>query len=59
MKNSLQKLFLVFTFAAIGIISEAQNNLGHNTDNYSGVYALTYNPAEIVESRFKFHMNIY
>jgi outer membrane protein OmpA-like peptidoglycan-associated protein len=58
MKNSLQKLLLVFTFAALGIISEAQNNLGHNTDNYSGVYALTYNPAEIVDSRFKFHMNI-
>jgi outer membrane protein OmpA-like peptidoglycan-associated protein len=36
----------------------AQNNLGHHTDNYAGVHALNFNPAEIVDSRFRFHMNI-
>jgi len=37
----------------------AQNNLGFHTDNYSGVYALNFNPAEIVDNRYKFHLNIF
>jgi len=58
------KTLLHYFFILILVLSSsvdnlfAQNNLGHNTDNYSGVYSLSYNPAEIVDSRYKFHMNI-
>ena len=37
----------------------AQNNMGFHSDNYSGVYSLNFNPAEIVDSRYKFHMNLF
>ncbi|MEZ4978091.1 MAG: DUF5723 family protein [Chitinophagales bacterium] len=32
--------------------------MGHHSDNFNGVYSVGFNPAEIVDSRFKFHMNI-
>lgn len=53
-KNSL----VLFVFLIAFSVGYSQNNLGHNTDNYSGVYFLNYNPAEIVDSRFTFHMNV-
>lgn len=58
MKKTLKYFLIVLVATCFSSISEAQNNLGHNTDNYSGVYSLSYNPAEIVDSRFRFHMNI-
>ncbi len=58
MKKSIKYLLVVLVAAYFHNESQAQNNLGHNTDNYSGVYSLSYNPAEIVDSRFRFHMNI-
>lgn len=58
MKQTLKTLLFTAFFSLLGTQSFAQNNLGHNTDNYAGVYSLGYNPAEIVDSRFKFHMNI-
>ncbi len=33
--------------------------MGFHTDNYSGVYSLSFNPAEIVDSRYKFHFNVF
>lgn len=54
---SLKELFTILV-VCVSYMSFAQNNLGHHTDNYSGVYSLNYNPAEIVDSRFNFHMNI-
>ena len=58
MKFKLKDSFLLLALLLLGSASYAQNNLGHNTDNYSGVYSLNFNPAEIVDSRFSFHMNI-
>jgi outer membrane protein OmpA-like peptidoglycan-associated protein len=58
MKQTLKLLLLTLIVGSFHQKAEAQNNLGHNTDNFSGVYSLSYNPAEIVDSRFKFHMNI-
>lgn len=51
-------LFLFISFLALHNI-QAQGNLGHHTDNYAGVYSLFYNPAEIVDSRYRFHMNLF
>ena len=57
--NFNSKYLLAILLFALGTLCiNAQNNLGHNTDNYAGVYSLSYNPAEIVDSRFKFHMNV-
>jgi len=58
MKQNIKLLVFVLLFGLPAQQVIAQNNLGHNTDNFSGVYSLSYNPAEIVDSRFKFHMNI-
>lgn len=53
------KKFLFLLFAIVGISSvQAQNNIGFHSDNYSGVYSLNFNPAEIVDSRYRFHMNV-
>ncbi|MCD8529100.1 MAG: DUF5723 family protein [Chitinophagales bacterium] len=54
----MKKITFLLASLCLAWQMNAQNNLGHNTDNYNGVHALTYNPAEIVDSRFKFHMNI-
>ena len=55
MKNLvLAFILLTTTFTMVN----AQGNIGHHSDNYSGVYALDFNPAEIVDSRYRFHMNI-
>ena len=58
MKNSPTKTLLALLFGCWSSLTFGQNNLGHHTDNYSGVYSLSYNPAEIVDSRYSFHMNI-
>lgn len=58
MEFRLPKKLLTLAFICGSLLSFAQNNLGHHTDNYSGVYSLNYNPAEIVDSRYVFHMNI-
>ncbi|MEZ4916095.1 MAG: hypothetical protein R2836_03825 [Chitinophagales bacterium] len=50
-------LLLVFFLLSIAI-TKAQNNMGHHTDNWNGVHSLSFNPAEAVDSRFVFHMNV-
>jgi outer membrane protein OmpA-like peptidoglycan-associated protein len=55
----MKKIFTII-FLLSGILAlKAQNMLGFHTDNYSGIYSLDFNPAEIVDSRYKFHMNIF
>lgn len=36
----------------------SQSNFGELNTPYAGVHALGFNPAEIVDSRYKFHMNL-
>lgn len=55
MKNLLLFCLTVLAFNSI----RGQGNLGFHTDNYSGVYSLNFNPAEIVDNRYRFHMNIF
>lgn len=52
----------ILPFFSLG--AQAQDYLGYTTGNYSGVSSLTYNPAGIVDSRFKVDialagMNVY
>ncbi|MCU0328350.1 MAG: DUF5723 family protein [Chitinophagales bacterium] len=37
---------------------KAQNSFGQYSSTYSGVHALGYNPAEIADSRYKFHASL-
>lgn len=53
-KNILFGIFFVF-FTTVN----AQDILGLHSDNYAGVYSLGYNPAEIVDSRYKLHVNVF
>jgi len=48
-------LLIVFTFW----YSQSQNYIGLNTDNYSGIYTLTYNPANVVSSKYRTDINIF
>jgi outer membrane protein OmpA-like peptidoglycan-associated protein len=54
----MKKLFTLLALIALGLGVKAQQNMGFHSDNYAGVHALGFNPAEIVDSRFRFHMNI-
>lgn len=53
MKKLICLLFLISHIAV-----KAQDLMGFHTSNYAGVYSLAFNPAEIGDSRYKFHMNM-
>jgi outer membrane protein OmpA-like peptidoglycan-associated protein len=55
MKKSL--LFLIVLFSAI--TANAQSYMGYIPDNYAGVQGVLFNPASIVDSRFKTDINIF
>lgn len=50
-------LLLLFLLGFSGM--QAQNNTGFHSDNYSGVYSLNFNPAEIVNNRYRLHVNLF
>ncbi|MGB1247981.1 MAG: DUF5723 family protein, partial [Chitinophagales bacterium] len=54
----MKKIVYILTLLCSLQLLNAQNNMGHHTDNYAGIYSLGFNPAEIVDSRYRFHMNI-
>jgi hypothetical protein len=49
--------FIILVFISIKI--NAQLSLGSYNTPYAGVHGLRVNPAEIVDSRYKFHMNLF
>ncbi|MFN5847791.1 MAG: hypothetical protein ACK43K_04845, partial [Chitinophagales bacterium] len=50
-------LFLLFL--TLGSRLAAQMDFGEFNTPYSGVHGLSFNPAEIVDSRYRFHMNLW
>lgn len=54
MKRILQVLFVFFVLHAT-----SQNYIGHTTDNYAGIHGVTFNPANVVSSKFKTDVNIF
>ncbi len=54
MKHKLLKLALF----VIPLIGNSQSFVGFATDNYSGVHGVISNPANVVDSRFKFDLNL-
>ncbi|TRX31138.1 OmpA family protein [Flavobacterium sp. ZT3R18] len=55
MKKSL--LFLIALFSVI--TANAQSYMGYIPDNYAGVQGVLFNPASIVDSRFKSDINLF
>ena len=55
MKKSI--LFLIVLFSVI--TTNAQSYMGYIPDNYAGVQGVLFNPASIVDSRFKTDINIF
>ena len=53
-KITLAILWLIGT----SVFLQAQSYIGFNSDNYSGVNAITLNPANITDSPYKFDINI-
>lgn len=53
MRKLLRLLAVPAILPLFSIGAQAQDYLGYTTGNYSGVSSLTYNPAGIVDSRFK------
>ena len=50
---------IIFFFVLTSILSaKAQSYLGYYYDNYAGVQSTLYNPASIVDSRFKTDINL-
>ncbi|GAA3520689.1 DUF5723 family protein [Aquimarina addita] len=55
MKKILFTGFVIFCISS----AKAQSYLGYLTDNYSGVNSVIFNPANIVDSRFKTDINLF
>lgn len=55
--NSFKKLQLVFCVLLTNFIY-AQNYVGQEADNYSGIMGVTYNPSNIVGSNYKSNINL-
>lgn len=55
MKKSLLFLIVLFSIAQ----ANAQSYMGYIPDNYAGVQGVLFNPASIVDSRFKTDINIF
>ena len=57
MKKSL--LFIIVLFSVIATNANAQSYMGFIPDNYAGVQGVLFNPASIVDSRFKTDINLF
>ncbi|MEZ7498942.1 DUF5723 family protein [Flavobacterium sp. Arc3] len=53
-----KKILVVLAFASF-ISANAQSYLGYTHDNYAGVQGVLFNPASIVDSRFKTDINLF
>lgn len=53
-----KSIFISFVLCLLTIHSQAQNFLGINTGNYAGVTGVMIQPASIVDSRYKFDINL-
>jgi outer membrane protein OmpA-like peptidoglycan-associated protein len=56
----MQKSFFLSLFSLLSIcLANAQSYLGYTPDNYAGVQSVLFNPASIVDSRFKTDVNLF
>lgn len=57
--KTIKSLCLVFLCAFCTSNLKAQSYIGHTVDNYAGIHALTSNPSNVVDSKFKTDINLF
>lgn len=57
-KEKLMRVYVLLISLLISTRISSQLDFGEFNTPYAGVHALSFNPAEIVDSRYKFHMNL-
>ncbi|MGB0884951.1 MAG: thrombospondin type 3 repeat-containing protein [Chitinophagales bacterium] len=55
----MKKIISLLCFIATLQVSLAQLHMGLHSDNYAGIYNINFQPADIVDSRYRFDMNIF
>ena len=55
----MKKILFVVLLAMAQLKVQSQLNFGQFNTPFAGVNAMGYNPAEIVDSRYKFHLNLF
>jgi outer membrane protein OmpA-like peptidoglycan-associated protein len=53
------KNLLPACFLALAQVATAQTNIGYHSSNYAGLNAISINPANIVDSRYKIDINLF
>ena len=58
MKNYFSSILILFALISGSYKTEAQDFLPFIHDNYAGATGMVYNPSSIVDSRYKFDMEL-
>ena len=58
-KNTMKKIIITLLIISSFSFLKAQLHMGLHTDNYAGIYNINFQPADIVDSRYRFDMNIF
>jgi outer membrane protein OmpA-like peptidoglycan-associated protein len=58
LKYMSKNIVLIFCLLGVSVFLQAQSYIGFNSDNYSGVNAITINPANITDSPYKLDINL-
>src|SRR5690606_7901248 len=54
----MKKIYLLIVFVGLLNPLKAQDWLGFHSSNYAGVQGISFQPASIADSRYKFQMNL-
>ena len=57
--NTMKKIILLLVAFTSYYTNYAQLHMGLHADNYAGIYNINFQPADIVDSRYRFDMNIF
>ncbi|WP_136667010.1 DUF5723 family protein [Flavobacterium sp. H122] len=55
----MKKAIFLTSLLILSLVSQAQSYIGYYHDNYAGVQSVLFNPASIVDSRFKADINLF
>ncbi|HTB53543.1 MAG TPA: DUF5723 family protein [Ferruginibacter sp.] len=55
----MRKKLLLLALVAISLSSKAQNYAGYSSGNYTGVNSVFFNPGNVVDSRYKWSVNLF
>lgn len=55
----MKKIIVLLSLMLCLQMAKAQVHMGLHSDNYAGIYNINFQPADIVDSRYRFDMNIF